>query len=189
MIPVAPRIVNDVSYERRINHDIHFEWQAHYLVRCVCDACSIYFTGNICASCLAPVRILSGSSACAAVGCALPCCIRLPKTFVALQCMIFFSIGLLVLIGLFFFIDSKLPPPACPGTTGNYCVYIRFVGSSDRHQNTHRSISGLLRMHRQCKRRRGEASKLQHQLHLALAAAKHWRGGSMAGRWHAARHH
>ena len=48
---------------------------------------------------------------------------------------------------------------------------------------------GVLRMHRQCKRRRGEASKLQHQLHLALAAAKHWRGGSMAGRWHAARHH
>ena len=33
--------------------------------------------------------------------------------------MIFFSIGLLVLIGLCFFIDSKLPPPACPGTTGN----------------------------------------------------------------------
>ena len=23
-MPVAPRIVNDVSYERRINHEIHF---------------------------------------------------------------------------------------------------------------------------------------------------------------------
>ena len=27
-MPVAPRIVNDVSYERRINHDIPFAWQA-----------------------------------------------------------------------------------------------------------------------------------------------------------------
>ena len=51
---VGLRIVNDVSYVSTINHDIHFEWQAHYLVRCVGDACSIYFTGNICASCLAP---------------------------------------------------------------------------------------------------------------------------------------
>ena len=25
---VAPRIVNDVSYLRRINHEIHFAWQA-----------------------------------------------------------------------------------------------------------------------------------------------------------------
>ena len=59
MIPVAPRIVNDVSYERRIdhdipfawhaqylvsyerwiNHDIPFAWQAHYLVRLQGDAC------------------------------------------------------------------------------------------------------------------------------------------------------
>ena len=35
---------------------------------------------------------------------ALPCCIRLPKTFVALQCMIFFSIGLLVSYGFMFFL-------------------------------------------------------------------------------------
>ena len=27
MLPVAPRIVNDVSYVMRINHDIHFAWQ------------------------------------------------------------------------------------------------------------------------------------------------------------------
>ena len=32
-MPVAPRIVNDVSYVMRINHDIPFVWQAPYLVR------------------------------------------------------------------------------------------------------------------------------------------------------------
>ena len=32
-MPVAPRIVNDVSYVMRINHEIHFAWQAQYLVR------------------------------------------------------------------------------------------------------------------------------------------------------------
>ena len=34
---VAPRIVNDVSYVTRINHEIHFAWQAHYLVKLECD--------------------------------------------------------------------------------------------------------------------------------------------------------
>ena len=29
---VALRIVNDVSYVMRINHEIHFAWQAQYLV-------------------------------------------------------------------------------------------------------------------------------------------------------------
>ena len=38
-MPVAPRIVNDVSYVMRINHDTPFAWQAHYLVRLECDAC------------------------------------------------------------------------------------------------------------------------------------------------------
>ena len=38
-MPVAPRIVNDVSYVMRINHDIHFAWQAQYLVRLEGDAC------------------------------------------------------------------------------------------------------------------------------------------------------
>ena len=52
MTLVAPRIVNDLPYVSTVNHDIHFEWQAPYLLRCVGDACSIYFTGNICASCL-----------------------------------------------------------------------------------------------------------------------------------------
>ena len=31
--PVAPRIVNDVSYVTRINHEMHFAWQAQYLVK------------------------------------------------------------------------------------------------------------------------------------------------------------
>ena len=29
-MPVALRIVNDISYERRIDHEIHFAWQAQY---------------------------------------------------------------------------------------------------------------------------------------------------------------
>ena len=33
-MPVAPRIVNDVSYVSTISHDIHFAWHAQYLVRC-----------------------------------------------------------------------------------------------------------------------------------------------------------
>ena len=33
MLTVAPRIVNDVSYVMWINHEIHFAWQAQYLVR------------------------------------------------------------------------------------------------------------------------------------------------------------
>ena len=32
MTPVAPRIVNDVSYVTRINHHSHFAWQVQYLV-------------------------------------------------------------------------------------------------------------------------------------------------------------
>ena len=38
-MPVALRIVKDVSYERRINHDIPFAWQAQSLVRLQGDAC------------------------------------------------------------------------------------------------------------------------------------------------------
>ena len=30
---LAPRILNDVSYVTRINHEMHFAWQAQYLVR------------------------------------------------------------------------------------------------------------------------------------------------------------
>ena len=33
---LAPRIVNDVSYATRINHEIHFAWQAQYLVQLWC---------------------------------------------------------------------------------------------------------------------------------------------------------
>ena len=32
MTHVAPRIVNNVSCVTRINHEIHFAWQAQYLV-------------------------------------------------------------------------------------------------------------------------------------------------------------
>ena len=32
-MPVAPRIVNDVSYVSRINHETHFAWQVQYLVK------------------------------------------------------------------------------------------------------------------------------------------------------------
>ena len=39
MPPVAPRIVNDVSSVMWLNHDIHFAWQAQYLVRSEVDAC------------------------------------------------------------------------------------------------------------------------------------------------------
>ena len=38
-MPVAPRIVNDVSYVMRINHDIPLGWQAQYLVRLEGDSC------------------------------------------------------------------------------------------------------------------------------------------------------
>ena len=41
MTLLAPRIVNDVSYVTRINHGIHFTWQAQYLLRFEVDtACS-----------------------------------------------------------------------------------------------------------------------------------------------------
>ena len=39
VMPVAPRIVNDVSYVMQMNHEIHFAWQAQYLVRLEGDAC------------------------------------------------------------------------------------------------------------------------------------------------------
>ena len=37
-MPVALRIVNDVSYVMRSNHEIHFAWQAQYLARLEGDA-------------------------------------------------------------------------------------------------------------------------------------------------------
>ena len=39
MTPVAPRIVLDVLYVTRINHEIHFAWQAQYLVKLEADSC------------------------------------------------------------------------------------------------------------------------------------------------------
>ena len=39
MTPVAPRIVNDVSYATTIKHACHSVWQAQYLVRLESDTC------------------------------------------------------------------------------------------------------------------------------------------------------
>ena len=39
MTLVAPRILNDVSYVMRINHEIPFAWQAQCLVKLDCDSC------------------------------------------------------------------------------------------------------------------------------------------------------
>ena len=36
MTPVARRTVNDISYAKKINHEIHFAWQAQYLVKVEC---------------------------------------------------------------------------------------------------------------------------------------------------------
>ena len=36
---VAARLVNDLSYLMWINHEIHFAWQAQYLVKLDCDSC------------------------------------------------------------------------------------------------------------------------------------------------------
>ena len=42
-MPVALRIGNDVSYVIWINHEIHFAWQAQYLVRLKgVDCCSAH---------------------------------------------------------------------------------------------------------------------------------------------------
>ena len=38
-MPVALRIVNDVSYVMQINHDAPLAWQAQYLVRLEEDSC------------------------------------------------------------------------------------------------------------------------------------------------------
>ena len=39
MTLLALRIVNDVSCVRRIDHEIHFAWQAQYLVKLEADSC------------------------------------------------------------------------------------------------------------------------------------------------------
>ena len=36
---LAPRIVNDASYVKRINHEIHFAWQAQYLGKLDGESC------------------------------------------------------------------------------------------------------------------------------------------------------
>ena len=39
MRPVAPHIVDDVSFVTRINHDSHFLWQAQHLVTLDGESC------------------------------------------------------------------------------------------------------------------------------------------------------
>ena len=39
MTHVAPRIVNNISFVPRINHELHFPWQAQYLVSLDNDTC------------------------------------------------------------------------------------------------------------------------------------------------------
>ena len=39
MTLVAPRIANSVSCVTRVNHEIHFSWQAQYLVSLDNDTC------------------------------------------------------------------------------------------------------------------------------------------------------
>ena len=39
MLPVVPRSVNSVACVMRINHEIHFAWQAQYLVKLEDDSC------------------------------------------------------------------------------------------------------------------------------------------------------
>ena len=39
MTLVTARIVNNVSFVSRINHEIHFSWQAQYLVSSDYDTC------------------------------------------------------------------------------------------------------------------------------------------------------
>ena len=51
MIRVASRIVNDFSYVMRINHEIHFAWQAQYLVKLEDDSCCF---ATLCSHKLAP---------------------------------------------------------------------------------------------------------------------------------------
>ena len=46
MTRVASRIVNDFSYVMRINHEIHFAWQAQYLVKLEDDSCFINDLGG-----------------------------------------------------------------------------------------------------------------------------------------------
>ena len=48
MTPVAPRIVNDVSYVGRINDEIHLACQAQYLVKLEAAFCrSAHCKGSI----------------------------------------------------------------------------------------------------------------------------------------------
>ena len=44
---LAPRIVNDVSCVTRINHGIHFAWQAQYLLRLEVDLLALRIGNDV----------------------------------------------------------------------------------------------------------------------------------------------
>ena len=47
-MPVALRIVHDVSYATQINHEIHFAWQPQYLLKLeAAFCCSPHGSGSI----------------------------------------------------------------------------------------------------------------------------------------------
>ena len=46
-MPVAPRIANDLSYVSRINHDIHFAWQAQYLLKLQGGSCALRIGNDV----------------------------------------------------------------------------------------------------------------------------------------------
>ena len=43
MTLVAPRIVNDFSNVSTVNYEIHFAWQAQYLVKLEDDSCCFVY--------------------------------------------------------------------------------------------------------------------------------------------------
>ena len=101
MTLVAPRIVNDLPYVSTVNHEIHFVsfaartplWAARCLHRIRQPK---HFV------CIAVLHPTAQDLRCLAMH---------DFFFYRLTCSYRF---------MFFFIDWKLPPPACPGTTGSF---------------------------------------------------------------------
>ena len=47
MTPVAPHIVNDVSYVTDITHESHFAWQVQYLVTLEDESCALHIVNDV----------------------------------------------------------------------------------------------------------------------------------------------
>ena len=61
---------------------------------------------------------------------------------------VFFSIGLLASYRfMFFFIDWKLPPPACPGTTGIYYGILIHRSNTHKHKDRHMRVRTHIQIH------------------------------------------